>query len=125
MCNVVVMGVCAMICGAGDFVAMARWARTHTAWLSKFLDLSSGVPSHDRFNALFARLAPAEFEKSLLSWIMALTEITEGQVIAIDWKTPRGSYGKATGKSSIHMVSAWATANRISLGQRKGAARDG
>jgi predicted transposase YbfD/YdcC len=86
-------------------------------WLSKFLDLSNGIPSHDRFNAVFAALKPAEFEKCLVSWITALHELTEGQVVAIDGKTLRHSFDKATGKSAIHMVSAWATANHISLGQ--------
>ena len=91
-------------------------ARSGT-WLSQFLDLRGGVPSHDRFNAIFAAIKPAEFEKCLLSWITALHEISGGQVVAIDGKTLRHSYDKASGKSAIHMVSAWATANHISLGQ--------
>ena len=77
----------------------------------------SGIPSHDRFNAIFAAIKPAEFEKCLLSWITALHEITDGQVIAIDGKTLRRSFDTASSKSAIHMVSAWATANHISLGQ--------
>ena len=64
-----------------------------------------------------ARIKPAEFEKCLLSWITALHEITAGQVVAIDGKTLRRSFDAASGKSAIHMVSAWATANHISLGQ--------
>ena len=63
------------------------------------------------------RLKPAEFEKCLLSWITALHEITDGQVIAIDGKTLRRSFDAANSKAAIHMVSAWATANHISLGQ--------
>ena len=77
----------------------------------------SGIPSHDRFNAILAAIKPAEFEKCLLSWITALHEITDGQVIAIDGKTLRRSFDTASGKAAIHMVSAWATANHISLGQ--------
>ena len=64
-----------------------------------------------------AAIKPAEFEQCLLSWITALHEITAGQVVAIDGKTLRRSFDKATGKAAIHMVSAWATANQISLGQ--------
>ena len=64
-----------------------------------------------------AAIKPAEFEKCLLSWITALHEITDGQVIAIDGKTLRRSFDAASGKAAIHMVSAWATANHISLGQ--------
>lgn len=115
--NIVVIAVCAVICGADDFVAIARWGRTKRDWLAKFLDLSAGIPSHDRFNAVFALLRPDEFEKCLLSWITALHEITDGQVIAIDGKTLRRSFDKGSGKAAIHMVSAWATANHISLGQ--------
>jgi predicted transposase YbfD/YdcC len=115
--NIVVMLLCAVVCGADDFVAIARWANANKKWLAKFLDLSSGVPSHDRFNAVVALLRPHEFEQCLLSWITALHEVTGGQVIAIDGKTLRRSYDKASGKAAIHMVSAWASANHISLGQ--------
>lgn len=115
--NVVVIAVCAVICGADDFVAIARFGTTKREWLARFLDLESGIPSHDRFNAIVAAIKPAEFEKCLLSWITALHEITAGQVIAIDGKTLRRSFDTASGKAAIHMVSAWATANQISLGQ--------
>ena len=109
--NIVVMSLCAVICGADDFVAIARWATTKKDWLAKFLEMSSGVPSHDRFNAVFAALRPGEFEQGLLSWITALHEITDGQIVAIDGKTLRRSYDKASSKAAIHMVSAWASAN--------------
>ena len=115
--NVVVIAVCAVICGADDFVAIAKFGTTKREWLAQFLDLESGIPSHDRFNAIFAAIKPAEFEKCLLSWITALHEITDGQVIAIDGKTLRRSFDAANSKAAIHMVSAWATANHISLGQ--------
>ena len=111
------MAVCAVICGADDFVAIARFARARKEWFRTFLDLSNGIPSHDRFNAVFAALRPAEFEKCLRSGITSLHEITDGQVIAIDGKTLRRSYDRARSKSAIHMVSAWATLNHISLGQ--------
>lgn len=115
--NVVTIALCAVVCGADDFVAIAKWGRAKREWLAKFLDMSSGIPSHDRFNALFAAIKPAEFEKCLLSWITALHEISDGQIIAIDGKTLRRSFDTASSKAAIHMVSAWATTNRISLGQ--------
>src|SRR5277367_1296792 len=115
--NVVVIAICAVICGADDFVAIAKFGTTKREWLARFLDLKTGIPSHDRFNAVFAALKPAEFEKCLVSWITALHELTAGQVVAIDGKTLRHSFDKASGKSAIHMVSAWATANHITLGQ--------
>ena len=115
--NFIVIAICAVICGADDFVAIADFARARKPWFARFLDLSKGIPSHDRFNAIFAAIKPAEFERCLLSWITSLHEVTQGQVIAIDGKTLRGSFDAASSKSAIHMVSAWATANSISLGQ--------
>jgi predicted transposase YbfD/YdcC len=115
--NIVVITLCAVICGADDFVAIAKFGRTKRDWFAKFLDLSAGIPSHDRFNAVLAMIKPAEFEKCLLSWITALHQITGGQIVAIDGKTLRRSFDTASSKSAIHMVSAWATANQISLGQ--------
>jgi predicted transposase YbfD/YdcC len=115
--NIVMIAVCAVICGADDFVSIAHFGRMKRDWFSRFLDLSSGIPSHDRFNAILGALKPSEFEKCLLSWITALHEITAGQIVAIDGKTLRRSFDKASSKSAIHMVSAWATTNHISLGQ--------
>ena len=115
--NIVVIAVCAVLCGADDFVAIAKFGETRRRWLARFLNLSSGIPSHDRFNAILGAIKPAEFEKALLSWITQLQKITDGQVIAIDGKTLRRSFDAASSKAAIHMVSAWATANHISLGQ--------
>ena len=115
--NVVTIAICAVICGADDFVSIAEFGRKKRKWFARFLDLRSGIPSHDRFNAILAAIKPAEFEACLLSWITALHEITDGQVVAIDGKTLRRSFDAATSKSAIHMVSAWATANQITLGQ--------
>ena len=106
-----------MLAGADDFVTIAAWARPKRAWLSRFLDLRNGIPSHDRFNAVFKAIKPAEFERCLLGWVTSLHEVTAGQLVAIDGKALRQSFDKATSKSAIHMVSARATANHISLGQ--------
>lgn len=115
--NVITITLCAVLCGADDFVAIAEFGEKRREWFARFLDLRSGIPSHDRFNAILAAIKPTEFEKCLLSWIKAVQEITGGQVIAIDGKTLRRSFDAATSKSAIHMVSAWATANQTSLGQ--------
>lgn len=115
--NVVTIAICAVLCGADDFVSIAEFGRAKRKWLSKFLDLSAGIPSHDRFNAILRALKIDEFQKCLLELITALHEITEGQVVAIDGKTLRRSFDRASSKSAIHMVSAWASANHISLGQ--------
>ena len=115
--NIVAIALCATIAGADDFVAIADWARQKKDWLAEFLDLSSGIPSHDRFNAIFRALKPEQFDRCLVSWITELHEVAVGQVVPIDGKTMRQSFDKATGKSALHMVSAWATTNKISLGQ--------
>ncbi len=115
--NIVTIAVCAVIAGADDFVSIAAWARQKRGWLAGFLDLGNGIPSHDRFNAVLGALKPAEFEKCLLSWVTALHEVTAGQLVAVDGKTLRRSFDKASSKSAIHMVSAWATANQLTLGQ--------
>jgi predicted transposase YbfD/YdcC len=75
------------------------------------------IPSHDTFGDVFAALNPEQFQECLLSWITNLHQITGGQIVAIDGKTLRGSYTDKDKKSAIHMVSAWATENHISLGQ--------
>jgi predicted transposase YbfD/YdcC len=115
--NVVTIAICAVICGADDFVAIAEFGRQKKACFEKLLDLRAGIPSHDRFNAILAAIKPTEFEKCLLSWIADLREVTAGQFVAIDGKTLLRSYDAASGKSAIHMGSVWATANHISLGQ--------
>lgn len=114
--NVVTIGLCAVICGAEHFTEMEAFGKQKKDWLSSFLDLSNGIPSHDTFNTVYARLKPQEFERCLLGWIDALHQITGGKIIPIDGKTLRGSYDTSDGKAAIHMVSAWASENRLSLG---------
>ncbi len=115
--NVVTIAICAVLCGADDFVAIAAFGRKKQQWLSKFLDLSAGIPSHDRFNAILGAIKVDQFQACLLEFITAIHEVTDGQVVAIDGKTLRRSFDRATSKSAIHMVSAWATANHVTLGQ--------
>ena len=114
--NILTIALCATIAGADDFVAMAHWARLHKDWLGQFLDLSNGIPSHDRINMLFRRLKPAQFERCLLSWLASLHDLSAGTLIAIDGKTARHSFDTATARSALHLVSAWAVSARLSLG---------
>jgi predicted transposase YbfD/YdcC len=87
--------------------------------LQTFLELPNGIPSHDTFGRVFARLDPAEFETAFGSWVAALSQATAGQVIAIDGKRLRRSHDQRLGQQASHMVSAWASANHLVLGQRK------
>src|SRR3990172_5917235 len=73
--NVITIAICAVICGADDFVAIAAFGRKKREWLSKFLDLSTGIPSHDRFNAILGAIKPDEFHKCLLEFITAIHEL--------------------------------------------------
>ena len=114
--NIVTVALCATIAGADDFVAMADWARRHKDWLAQFLDLSAGIPSHDRLNMVLRRLKPDEFERCLLSWLAALHDTSGGRLVAIDGKTLRHSFDTATARSALHLVSAWAVSQKLSLG---------
>jgi predicted transposase YbfD/YdcC len=115
--NIVTIALCATIAGADDFVAMADWARRHKDWLGRFLDLSRGIPSHDRLNMVFRRLKPAEFERCLVSWLDALHDLSGGRLLAVDGKTARRSFDHATAKGALHMVSVWAVSQELSIAQ--------
>jgi predicted transposase YbfD/YdcC len=117
--DIVVIAICAVICGADSWVSVALFGEARLAWLKGFLELPNGIPSHDTFGRVFARLKPQQFEKCFLQWIAAVSDITAGQVVAIDGKTVRRSHDTGLGKGAIHMVSAWATANELVLGQVK------
>lgn len=81
--------------------------------------MPNGIPSHDTFARVFARLDPEPLQKCFLSWVRSVSGITDGEVIAIDGKTVRRSYDRGKSKGAIHMVSAWASQNRLVLGQRQ------
>ena len=117
--DIVLITICAVICGAESWVEIESYGLAKQGWLKTFLELPHGIPSHDTFERLFARLRPAELQKCFVNWVQTIVHITEGQVIAIDGKTLRGSYDRECRRAMIHMVSAWATQNRIVLGQRK------
>lgn len=117
--DIVVISICAVVCGAEDWVAMAAYGRAKQAWLARFLELPNGIPSHDTFGRVFRRLDPESFQQCFLTWIRALAPAMKGEIIAIDGKTLRRSWDRTGGKAAIHMVNAWATARRLVLGQRK------
>ncbi len=117
--DIVLIGVCAAICGADGWVEVEEFGKAKQAWFQTFLELPSGIPSHDTFGRVFARLDPDEFEAAFVSWVQAVSQQTSGQVIAIDGKRLRRSHDRTLGKNAIHMVSAWASANHLVLGQRK------
>jgi predicted transposase YbfD/YdcC len=115
--NIAFIAVCGVLSGANSFAAIHEFGTDRRSWLARFLDLENGIPCEDTFRRVLARLDPAAFEKALLSWMQAVQEATAGRWVAIDGKTLRGSYNRREGKAAIHMVSAWATENKLSLGQ--------
>ena len=117
--TILVIAICASIAGANDWVAVAEFGRSKRAWFATFLDLANGIPSHDTFWRVFRVLDPDQFQTCFLNWIRATSPLIGGQVIAIDGKQLRRSHDKGLGRSAIYMVSAWATANHLVLGQRK------
>jgi hypothetical protein len=117
--DIVSIAICAVICGADDWVAIETFGQAKEAWFRKFLRLAHGIPSHDTFGEVFAALDPTQFQHCFVSWVMTVSQLTAGEVVALDGKTLRRSYDKGTGKAAIHLVSAWASQNRLVLGQVK------
>jgi predicted transposase YbfD/YdcC len=117
--SVLVLSLCAVICGADDFVAIERFGRAKRAWLKTFLDLPHGIPSHDTIGRIFGALNPAALREAFRGWVLAVHRLTRGEVVAIDGKTLRRSFREAGSGAFVHMVSAWATSNHVVLGQLK------
>lgn len=115
--DIVLIAICAVVCGAEGWVEVEAFGKTKKKWLKRFLALPNGIPSHDTFGRVFAALDAAEFQRCFLEWVQAVSVLTAGQVVAIDGKTVRRSHDQRQGKAALHLVSAWATANRLVLGQ--------
>jgi predicted transposase YbfD/YdcC len=117
--DIMVIAICAVICGAEGWVDIENYGKSKKKWLKTFLELSNGIPSHDTFGRVFSLLDAQEFQAAFYSWVLAVNEITQGQIINVDGKCMHGTEDKALGKRAIYMVSAWAEANHLVLGQRK------
>ena len=117
--DVLVIAICAVLCGAEGWPEVASFGRAKQIWFEGFLALPHGIPSATTFWRIFRHLDAKQFERCFASWIAAVCDVTSGQVIAIDGKLCRRSHDRETGKQAIDLVSAWATANGLSLGQVK------
>jgi len=116
--DMVVIAVMAVICGCDGWVQVALFGQRKEAWLRTFLELPGGIPSHDTFGRVFARLDPAAFERCFLAWVSALVEVAGGRLVAIDGKSLRRSFEHAWDKSGMaHLVSAFVDANHIVFSQ--------
>lgn len=117
--DIITIALCAVISGAEGWEDMAEYGRAKQDWFEGFLRLPNGIPCADTFGRLFARLDPEQMQICFGSWVKSISKLLGAEVIGIDGKTLRHSGEKKCGKAAIHMVSAWASANRLVLGQRK------
>jgi predicted transposase YbfD/YdcC len=117
--DIIAIAICAVICGAEGWVDIELFGKSKLPWLKTFLELPNGIPSHDTFGRVFARIDAEQFQLAFYEWVWAVNDLIQGQIINIDGKQLRGSKDKVVGKRAIYMVSAWAEANELVLGQRK------
>lgn len=118
--TLVVIALCGTIAGADTWEEIVQFARDRHEWLARLVDMSAGIPSHDTFGRVFAALNPVAFQKCLINWVQRLHEVTQGQVIAIDGKVAREAMARAGDQGPLTLVSAWASANHMFLGQVAG-----
>lgn len=114
--DIVLIGICATIANADGWEDIADFAEAKAGWLKQWLALPNGIPSADTFQRVFAHLDACAFQERFGEWMQSVFTLTAGQVIAIDGKTARGTCDRQ-GKPTLHLVSAWATVNGLSLGQ--------
>ena len=117
--DIVTIAICGTICGADDWVDIELFGNCKEAWFKSFLELPGGIPSHDTFGDVFARLDPEQFQRCFIEWVQAVADVTQGEVVAIDGKTVRRSHDRTAGKQAIHMVNVWASSSGLALGQTR------
>jgi predicted transposase YbfD/YdcC len=119
--DILLIAVCAAICGADNWVAVEAFGQAKVGWLKESLGLSlpHGIPSHDTFGTVFSLIEPEAFQACFIGWAQAVREVSEGEIVAIDGKTLRRSPDQPNGRAAIAMVSAWANDNHLVLGQRQ------
>ena len=117
--DILIITICATICGANDWEAIAEYGRTKQDWLKTWLELPSGIPSPDTFSRVLARIKPTELQKCFMGWMEAVAKVTAGELLNIDGKTLRGAKEAGNSRSLIHMVSVWSASQHLVLGQTK------
>src|SRR6516162_1141387 len=115
--DIVAITICAVIGGADSWVDVEKYGQAKQDWLRRFLKLPNGIPSHDTFGRVFAAIVPEQFQTCFAGWVQEMAGQLGLTQIAIDGKTLRGSHDRANGKAALHLVSAWAVENHLTLGQ--------
>ena len=116
--DIIAIAICAVSCGADSWVHIELFGKSKEEWFRTFLELPNGVPSHDTFGDVCSRLDPEQFQQCFMAWTQAVSDLIPGEVVAIDGKTVRRSHDRNAGQRAIHLVSAWASANTLTLGRR-------
>jgi len=117
--NILIIALCAAICGADSWVEVEQFGKAKRKWFAKYLDLTNGIPSHDTFGRVFGLLDAERFQVCFISWVQTICQVLKDQVVSFDGKALRRSHNRTIGKDAIYMVSAWATENEVVLGQTK------
>jgi predicted transposase YbfD/YdcC len=117
--EIIILTICAVICGTDGSASIANFGEAKKDWLGRFLRLENGIPSHDTIGRFFGLLDPEAFKARFSRWVREACEHVDGEVVAIDGKTLRRSYDRESNKAALHMVSAWASENGVTLGQVK------
>jgi predicted transposase YbfD/YdcC len=115
--EILLLVVCATLSGADGWEAIEEFGKEKLDWLRRFAPFVHGIPSHDCIANLISRLNPKTFQACFVSWTRAFSEASDGEVVAVDGKTARGSRDRRRGQAALHMVSAWGSRNRLVLGQ--------
>jgi predicted transposase YbfD/YdcC len=115
--EILLIAIAAVLSGASGWNEIEDYGKAKREWLSTFLRLPGGIPSHDTFNRVFSALDPEELEKGFVGWVASIAQLTAGEVVAIDGKALRGT--RQAGKTLVHLVSAWANQNNLVLAQRR------
>lgn len=117
--DILAISVCAMICGADGWSDIEDYGKAKEDWLRSFLKLPNGIPSHDTFSRVFARLNPKSFQERFLAWVNAVFSLAGKEIVALDGKSVRRSHQRKKSLGPLHLVSAWACNARLVLGQVK------
>lgn len=117
--DIIAIAILAVISGADGWIGIETYGKAKYEWLKEFLELPNGIPSHDTFSRVFARLAPEEFEKCFQNWLNSITHKLGVEVIGIDGKTLKQSYDRNKNQKALHIVSAWSSSHQLVLGQKK------
>ncbi len=115
--DMIAIAITAVICNADGWEDIEIFGKCKAKWFATFLDLPHGIPSHDTFARVFAKLDPDEFESCFRQWMAHLSDTSQGRLIAVDGKTLRHSFDTASEKTALHMINAWCTTNQSVLGQ--------